>query len=263
VCLTFLTHFPLPLQEEEGDPFGAYCPSNQPCEYRYLNQSAGYLVAGAHSGSNTNKYYSIDIGLVHFVVLSTNPYLGLTSSIRKAQLAWFEQDLITANANRANVPWVILVTHVPMYCSAVTMEFLANHSDGLPPYQGCVAQGDAGVLIQKDMEALMYKYGVDLYFAGHIHAHESLYPLYNDTCMGRSFEDPKATVHILGGAAGAPGIVDTFGTPSPCTRATLAEWSYGAITVHNSTHLTYEHFFNSNNTLFDSFTIVQTNHGPF
>ena len=57
--------------EIEGSPFGAYCPEAVFCEGRFLNQTAGYLVAGKASGSNTNLYYSINIGLVHWVIVNT------------------------------------------------------------------------------------------------------------------------------------------------------------------------------------------------
>jgi hypothetical protein len=44
-------------------------------------QTAGYQIAGAASGSDNHYYYSIDVGLVHFVVLDTMPYLDLGSPL--------------------------------------------------------------------------------------------------------------------------------------------------------------------------------------
>lgn len=45
--------------------------------------------------------------------------------------------------------------------------------------------------------------------------------------------------------------------------STLSTWSYGRVTVWNASHLTYEHVFNANGSVFDSWTIAQSRHGPF
>jgi hypothetical protein len=132
--------------ELEGSPFGSYCPAAENCEGRYLNQTAGYLVAGRASGSNTNRFFSLDVGLVHVVVYNTMNYLGLGADVRAAQLAWLEADLkkASAPAQRRRVPWILVATHVPMYCSAI-------------------GQTDVGGDSRKDIEPLLLAAGVDLY----------------------------------------------------------------------------------------------------
>ena len=56
--------------------------------------------------SKTSRYYSVDLGLVHFVALDLNSYYFDSEAAYIApQLAWLEQDLAAAAANRANVPW--------------------------------------------------------------------------------------------------------------------------------------------------------------
>jgi hypothetical protein len=62
-------------------------------------------------------FWSMDMGLVHFVGLDTEhpadiPYVS------NAQLAWLKQDLAAANANRANVPWIVVSGHRPLWCSS-------------------------------------------------------------------------------------------------------------------------------------------------
>ena len=132
--------------ELEGSPFGVYCPAAENCEGRYLNQTAGYLVAGKASGSGTNRFFSLDVGLVHVVVYNTMNYLGLGADVRASQLAWLEADLAKASApaQRRRVPWILVATHVPMYCSAV-------------------GQTDVGGDSRKDIEPLLLAAGVDLY----------------------------------------------------------------------------------------------------
>ncbi len=46
-------------------------------------------------------------------LLATDPYASPAAS----QLAWLKQDLAAANANRAAVPWILLTSHFPLYCS--------------------------------------------------------------------------------------------------------------------------------------------------
>lgn len=134
--------------ELEGSPFGAYCAVEQQCENRYTNQTAGLVRAGAASGSGSGLYYSIDIGLVHFVVLDYNSYIGLPGSDKAAQLAWLGTDLAKAAAapQRERVPWIVVCAHVPMYAS----------------------DGNNGGLIL-DVEPLLFEFGVDLHLVGHNH----------------------------------------------------------------------------------------------
>jgi len=138
--------------EIEGSPFGVYCNSSVYCEGRYLNQTGGYLVAGNASGSGTNLYYSLDLGLLHLVVVNTMPYLGLRADLRDRQMEWLEADLAAAShpAQRASVPWIVVASHVPMYCSANGEEHVGDEA-------------------KQDLEPLLYKYGVDLYTYGHVH----------------------------------------------------------------------------------------------
>ena len=66
------------------------------------------------------SYFSVDIGLIHFVALDLNMYNGVDTCgevCRQSQLTWLEKDLIAANANRLNVPWIVAMSHFPLYCS--------------------------------------------------------------------------------------------------------------------------------------------------
>ena len=74
----------------------------------------------------------------------------------------------------------------------------------------------------------------------------------------KSLIDPAAPIHILTGCAGAPGAIEQFKAPLDFTRRTVSAWSYGRVTVHNSTHLTYQHVFNTNGSLADEFTVIQS-----
>jgi hypothetical protein len=197
-------------------------------------------VAGAHSGSGTSLYFSLDVGLVHFVVLDTMQYLDLGGDIRAKQLAWLQRDLALASApaQRRRVPWIVVLTHVPMYCSADGQEGVGGSS-------------------REDIEPLLLAANVDVYAYGHVHAYEATWPMGpNGTVTQQSYINPTQPVHILTGAGGPPGVPDTFSKPSPFRRASYATWGYGIVTV-NATHFTYEHRDNAKDSIVDSFTIVQ------
>lgn len=247
--------------ELEGSPFGAYCSEATYCEGRYLNQTAGNRVAGNSSSSFTNEYYSIDVGPVHFISLSGMPYLGLgRTDLRAAQNTWLARDLAKASAPSARsvVPWIIIITHVPAYCSSITLDKDAHVPS--TDVTDCNVNGNGvSAAIRADWETLMISHGVDLYLAGHVHAYESLFPVGpNGSVPATSFASPRAPVHVLTGAGGPPGDPDTF-VPTPYSRRTLSAWSYSRVTIHNATAFSFEQVFN-NGTIFDLWSVTDATH---
>ena len=79
--------------------------------------------AGLHGGeapSGSSRYFSVDFGLIHFVALDLNLYYGVDpcgDPCKAAQLKWLKDDLAAANRNRAAVPWVIVMSHFPLFCT--------------------------------------------------------------------------------------------------------------------------------------------------
>ena len=53
--------------------------------------------------SNTSRYASTDIGLLHMVGLDLN-------SLDPTQIAWLEADLAHANENRDKTPWIMVMS---------------------------------------------------------------------------------------------------------------------------------------------------------
>ena len=94
--------------------------------------STGVLDSGDHGNGNattagndsapsgTSRYFSVDIGLVHMVGLDLNApeTTPRTIGLDGKQLAWLAQDLAAADANRANVPWVVVTSHFPIYIAS-------------------------------------------------------------------------------------------------------------------------------------------------
>lgn len=193
--------------------------------------------------SGTSRYYSVNVGLVHIIAIDTNVYYFDTESIyRKAQLDWLEKDLQTANNNRDKVPWILLTSHYPLYCTGcsnnfVSSKYYASNIDeylGIPPSkssnnydhyqekvnkfgplldfdQKCLVNDNNNLTLKnsnyisvKDIEPLMLKYNADLYMAGHMHYYESLYPSKNFKLIQTNFTNPQAPVHITSGNGGPP-----------------------------------------------------------
>lgn len=97
----------------------------------HLLSKATLYGAGVHGStpSQTSRYVSVDFGLIHMVGLDLN-------NLDDDQVAWLEADLAKANANRAAVPWVMVMSHFPIYHSLV-----ATHgSSSARHYRGSYAR---------------------------------------------------------------------------------------------------------------------------
>jgi len=95
-----------------------------------------------------NWFYSFDVGLVHFTIISTEIYfkktLDVDGDVIARQEAWLEQDLAKANANREQTPWLVVIGHRPMYCT----------SDDT----NC---GDKAAMLRDKLEEKFFVHGVD------------------------------------------------------------------------------------------------------
>jgi hypothetical protein len=68
------------------------------------------LHAGANSGSDSNRYYSFNQGLTHYIVLTAEAYLySRTPAFLANQLAFLKADL--AKVDRSATPWMVLLCH--------------------------------------------------------------------------------------------------------------------------------------------------------
>lgn len=135
---------------------------------------------GAETGGVGNMWYSFDYGLAHFIsldgetdfagspewpferdlkgdetspkesetfVTDSGPFGAVTNisdTKTYAQYQWLEKDL--AAIDRTKTPWVIAMTHRPMYSSQVSS------------YQANVREAFEDILLQ---------YGVDIYLSGY------------------------------------------------------------------------------------------------
>ncbi|GAB4843708.1 Purple acid phosphatase 23 [Ancistrocladus abbreviatus] len=130
-----------------------------------------FAVPSKESGSNSSFYYSFDAGGIHFIMLGAYVDYNRTG----AQYDWLTKDL--SKVNRSVTPWLIAAWHPPWYNS---------YSSHYQEFE-CMRQ---------EMEALLYHYGVDIVFSGHVHAYERMNRVYNYTL------DPCGPVYITVGDGG-------------------------------------------------------------
>lgn len=101
-----------------------------------------------------NNYYSVDVGLVHFISVNMHFYddcktSDQTQQAKQQMLEWLESDLKRANANRKQVPWIIASGHKALYCSSTECETYNQ--------------------VYSDFDHLFYKYGLDVFLGAHKH----------------------------------------------------------------------------------------------
>ncbi|KAJ9558213.1 hypothetical protein OSB04_012827 [Centaurea solstitialis] len=100
-------------------------------------------------------WYSIELGSVHFTVISTEHDWSLDSE----QYQWMSTDM--ASVDRSRTPWLIFTGHRPMYSSS-----------------GLVVDNK----FVQAVEPLLLAYKVDLALFGHVHNYERTCAVYQKQC---------------------------------------------------------------------------------
>jgi len=140
--------------------------------------------------------------------------------------------------NRAVRPWIVLVGHRPMYCSNT--------------YVSCQDTG-----LRNNLEHLIHSYNVDVALWGHVHAYERSLPVYNLTVAG-TYDNPKGTVHVLAGMAGAVCCGEWWNDPQPSWSGFRYSDDFGFTRFHvfNGTTLHWEFIRNWDGEVYDDFWLT-------
>nr|XP_010926759.1 purple acid phosphatase 15-like [Elaeis guineensis] len=137
----------------------------------FVSYNSRFAFPAEESTSFSTMYYSFNAGGIHFIMLGA--YINYNKS--GEQYKWLERDL--ANVDRTVTPWLIATWHPPWYST----------------YKAHYREAEC---MRTEMEALIYSYGVDIVFNGHVHAYERSNRVYNYTL------DPCGPVHIVVGDGG-------------------------------------------------------------
>jgi hypothetical protein len=201
---------------------------------------------------NDKPWWSYDVGLIHFVGMSTEHDYTVGSE----QYLWLEADL--AAVDRTVTPWIIFNGHRAMYLNS-------NY--------GGSKTSDITVMnmLIDNIEPLLWKYRVNLAFWGHNHVVQRQSAVLNKTVVQRSTQvyetpyeiatnvhtDPQATVHMVIGTAGA-GFTVNYVEPYPdWNEMVFYRWGYARVQAVDANTLEWEWIDGFDNEAYDKMRITQ------
>lgn len=258
------------------------CP---PSQRNFTTYQHRFRMPGNESGGVSNFWYSFDYGLAHFVSIDGEtdfayspewPFLrdtggkgnqpaenqtystdsGPFGAIDDAQwknnsayqqVQWLARDL--AAVDRTKTPWIIAMSHRPMYSSEVS-SYQAN--------------------VRAAFQAILLRAGVDMYLAGHIHWYERNWPITANGTVDRTAVRDNHTyttnpgvslTHITNGMAGNIESHSFLANGSKIlnTTAVLNQQDYGfsKLTFHNASALSWEFVKGDGSGVGDSLTLLK------
>jgi hypothetical protein len=146
---------------------------------------------------------------------------GANTPETTAQLAWIQADLAAAQADRANHPFIIVLSHRGLFSTSL-------HST------------DSDVLYARSTLAPIYaKYNVDMVMNGHDHEYERTFPItpanpatgtptITQSSQNGPYTSGNGTVYVINAGAGADAYA--VGTSSVAYRATKTGFGPGSAT---------------------------------
>ncbi|KAI9317013.1 Metallo-dependent phosphatase-like protein [Dichotomocladium elegans] len=166
--------------------------------------------------------YSFDYGNLHLIAFSTETYFFGSEDEIRAGIHWLEADLKQINQNRHERPWIVLITHHPLYCSFANEDCDINSA--------LLRDGKNGL---GAIEPLLLEYKVDVVISGHVHNYERTFPMARGLATSMSYKNPSSTVYIVLGNAGQPEGTSKFNTTGPYPVWSAKRFDgHGYSTVH-------------------------------
>lgn len=239
---------------------------------------------GEESGGRANFWYSFDYGLAHFIsidgetdfayspqwpfvrdtsdnetlpsrnetfVTDSGPFGYINGSWKdnKAyeQWNWLKNDL--ESIDRSKTPWVIAMSHRPMYSSEVS-SYQPN--------------------IRNAFQKLLMDNNVDAYLAGHVHWYERLWPLTSNGTIDHAAIIDNNTYHVNEGISmthlinGAAGNVESHSTlpwnETLDITAVLNQHYYGysKLTFYNESVATWQYILGVDGSVGDELTLIKS-----
>ncbi len=145
--------------------------------------------------SNTEAYYSFDLGNIHFVSLDS---YGVSRATSGAMATWLLADLAYAEAN---AKWIIAYWHHPPYTKG------SHDSDNV---------GDSGGLMRdmrENIVPILESHGVDLVLAGHSHSYERSFLIDGHYGVSSTFNAATMGVDMTSGRGNGSGAYNKPSEP--------------------------------------------------
>ena len=162
-------------------------------------------------GANAGLYHTYTVGPVKFIMLGTYTAYDKSSS----QYKWLAKEL--GRIDRTLTSWVVVGMHAPFYNTNFAHQMEAN-------------------AMRVFLEDLLYYSGVDIVFAGHVHAYERTHQVYND-----KLNSCAPTYITIGDGGNREGLEGGYYWPQPEWSAFReASYGHGKLKVENATHAHWE-----------------------
>eukprot|EP00026_Physarum_polycephalum_P003690 Phypoly_transcript_03704.p1 GENE.Phypoly_transcript_03704~~Phypoly_transcript_03704.p1 ORF type:complete len:486 (+),score=53.59 Phypoly_transcript_03704:842-2299(+) len=252
----------------------------------YSNWFLGQKKLGTSSSSKDPlMYYSFDVTTkLHIVVISTEVYCEDHTNLIP-QYEWLAKDLASVRA-RSVQPWILVFGHRQIYIGSTStlhsrlMRFglqcndsSLQHCDYNTP---CTHKKKVGVPYSfftssycgYSIEQLFTQYKVDMYFAGHVHTYNRMFPISDEMTYEAQdvakYSNPAHPVYVVSGAAGTESSPHfDFGDPLTSPTAVAVDgYSFTLLTIFNESHLQLEQNNVNNNKIVDSFWIEKDSSQP-
>lgn len=175
----------------------------------------GAILPYKESGSDSAHFYSFETAGVHFLMLGS--YVDFVSDEEAAkQVAWLKKDLATVD--RSKTPFLVGVLHAPWYNSNEA------HQNEPEEYN-----------VRGEMEEILHAAGLDIMFAGHVHAYERSHPVFQQKRVSCG-----ATFINIGDGGNREGLAKGYLKQPDWSAYREASFGHGVLRVTNSTHLKWE-----------------------
>lgn len=256
------------------------CP---PSQRNYTAYQHRFRMPGVESGGVGNFWYSFDYGLAHFIsfngetdypyspewpfardlkggethpkesetfITDSGPFGAVDGSIyvkeSYEQYNWLVEDL--KKVDRTKTPWVIAMSHRPMYSSQVS-SYQKN--------------------MRNAFEALFLEYGVDVYLSGHIHWYERTLPLGPNGTIDQGSvvnhntyytNEGKSMTHLINGMAGnieSHSTIPLNQTLNITEVLNQADYGFSKLKIVNETLLTWDFVKGADGSIGDSLTLIK------
>ena len=96
-----------------------------------------------------------------------------------------------------------------------------------------------------------------------VQSYERTYPVYREQVVNADYRDNAAMWHLIVGASGCQGPMDTFdeGTVYPWSAARSDSYGYGVLEVHNATHMHWMQILDEDESVMDEVWVVKREQG--